>query len=86
MAVGQARLDADGWLPASGMAGKSGSAVAPNLLGAEPADHRERRADRRQHRSGQLDDIAPGTAFSDLPDDWECPICGAGKEDFVKED
>jgi rubredoxin len=26
--------------------------------------------------------IAPGTAFEDLPDDWVCPICGAGKEDF----
>ena len=26
--------------------------------------------------------IAPGTAFEDLPDDWECPLCGAGKEEF----
>lgn len=26
--------------------------------------------------------IAPGTAFEDLPDDWVCPICGVGKEDF----
>ena len=26
--------------------------------------------------------IAAGTAFEDLPDDWECPICGAGKEEF----
>lgn len=26
--------------------------------------------------------IAPGTVFEDLPDDWVCPICGAGKEDF----
>jgi len=26
--------------------------------------------------------IAPGTAFEDLPDDWMCPVCGAGKEDF----
>ncbi len=31
-------------------------------------------------------DIDPGTAFEDLPDDWECPICGAPKDDFVKED
>ncbi len=30
-------------------------------------------------------DIDPGTAFEDLPDDWECPVCGVGKEDFVKE-
>jgi rubredoxin len=26
--------------------------------------------------------IAPGTSFEDLPDDWTCPDCGAGKEDF----
>lgn len=23
--------------------------------------------------------------FEELPADWTCPICGAGKEDFVKE-
>jgi rubredoxin len=26
--------------------------------------------------------IEPGTAFGDLPDDYECPECGAGKDDF----
>ena len=26
--------------------------------------------------------IEPGTAFEDLPDDWACPECGAGKADF----
>ena len=26
--------------------------------------------------------IEPGTPFEDLPDDWLCPECGAGKEDF----
>lgn len=26
--------------------------------------------------------IAPGTAFSDLPEDWVCPMCGALKNDF----
>jgi len=26
--------------------------------------------------------IAPGTAFEDIPDDWVCPECGVGKEDF----
>jgi rubredoxin len=30
--------------------------------------------------------IAPGTAFEDLPDDWVCPDCGLGKEEFVKID
>jgi len=29
--------------------------------------------------------IEPGTKFEDLPDDWVCPLCGAGKEDFKKE-
>lgn len=28
--------------------------------------------------------IAPGTPFEELPDDWICPICGLGKEVFVK--
>ncbi len=27
--------------------------------------------------------IAPGTPFEDLPEDWVCPLCGAGKEDFT---
>ena len=26
--------------------------------------------------------IEPGTAFEDIPEDWECPDCGVGKEDF----
>lgn len=26
--------------------------------------------------------IPPGTSFDDLPDDWVCPDCGVGKEDF----
>ncbi|WP_321519532.1 rubredoxin [uncultured Bacteroides sp.] len=26
--------------------------------------------------------IEPGTAFEDLPDNWTCPNCGVGKEDF----
>jgi rubredoxin len=26
--------------------------------------------------------IKPGTPFSELPDDWVCPLCGAYKEDF----
>jgi rubredoxin len=27
-------------------------------------------------------DIAPGTKFEDIPDDWVCPECGVSKEDF----
>ncbi len=26
--------------------------------------------------------IKAGTSFDDLPDDWVCPLCGVGKEDF----
>ena len=26
--------------------------------------------------------IAPGTRWEDIPDYWECPDCGAGKDDF----
>jgi len=26
--------------------------------------------------------IEPGTAFADLPDDWVCPECGVGKDMF----
>lgn len=31
-------------------------------------------------------DIAPGTAFEDLPDDWTCPLCGVGKDEFKPEE
>jgi rubredoxin len=27
--------------------------------------------------------IPPNTAFEDLPADWVCPICGAGKDQFT---
>jgi len=26
--------------------------------------------------------IPPGTQWDKVPDDWKCPDCGAGKEDF----
>lgn len=28
------------------------------------------------------DGFPPGTRFSDIPNDWMCPDCGVGKEDF----
>ena len=35
---------------------------------------------------GDLDSgIEPGTKFSDIPDDWTCPICGLGKDAFSAE-
>ncbi|HMK54299.1 MAG TPA: rubredoxin [Methanobacteriaceae archaeon] len=27
--------------------------------------------------------IDPGTTFEDLPDEWLCPLCGVGKDQFV---
>jgi len=30
-------------------------------------------------------DVAAGTKWEDVPEDWECPVCGAAKEDFEKE-
>ena len=27
-------------------------------------------------------DIAPGTEFEDLPEDWVCPLCNADKSEF----
>jgi rubredoxin len=29
--------------------------------------------------------IEPGTRFEDLPEDWVCPLCGAPKSEFVKQ-
>ena len=26
--------------------------------------------------------IAAGTAFEDLPEDWTCPLCSVGKDEF----
>ena len=28
--------------------------------------------------------ISGGTAFENLPEDWTCPECGAGKDEFTK--
>jgi rubredoxin len=29
--------------------------------------------------------IQPGTAFSDLPSNWRCPVCRASKDSFTEE-
>ncbi|KYK24869.1 High molecular weight rubredoxin [Thermoplasmatales archaeon SG8-52-4] len=29
--------------------------------------------------------VPPGTKFEDVPSNWVCPVCGAGKKDFRKE-
>ena len=30
--------------------------------------------------------VEPGTEFANLPEDWVCPICGAGKDEFEEID
>ncbi len=30
--------------------------------------------------------IMPGTKFDNLPEDFVCPLCGVGKEEFTKEE
>ena len=36
--------------------------------------------------AGDIDSgIAPGTKWEDVPDDWVCPICGAGKSEFEEQ-
>jgi len=29
--------------------------------------------------------VAPGTAWEDVPEDWECPVCYLGKDEFDPE-
>ena len=29
--------------------------------------------------------VVPGTEFDKIPDDWVCPVCGATKESFSKQ-
>ncbi len=30
--------------------------------------------------------IAPGTNWEDLPDDFTCPLCSVGKDDFTAQE
>lgn len=32
------------------------------------------------------DDAAEEVPFENLPEDWTCPLCGAGKDDFTAEE
>lgn len=29
--------------------------------------------------------VEPGTPFESIPDEWVCPLCGAGKDEFELE-
>lgn len=32
---------------------------------------------------GDVDNgVQPGTAWEDVPEDWLCPLCGVGKDEF----
>ena len=36
---------------------------------------------------GDVDNGVPaGTSFEDVPEDWVCPLCAVGKEEFEKEE
>ena len=36
---------------------------------------------------GDVDNgLEPGVKFEDLPEDFVCPLCGVGKDDFSKVD
>ena len=30
----------------------------------------------------EYDEDAEGVNFADLPEDWVCPLCGVGKDEF----
>jgi len=36
-----------------------------------------------EEKGDTLANALPGTKFSELPDDWTCPVCGAPKSEFV---
>ena len=33
-------------------------------------------------KGDSMNDIPPGTAFDDLPDNWVCPLCYASRDSF----
>jgi len=73
------------------------AARMPDLLTAPPAATKEQSQPRNIDASYECDvcnyiydpevgdpdgGIAPGTPWESVPDDWVCPVCGAGKADF----
>ncbi len=30
--------------------------------------------------------VAPGTPWEEVPEDWVCPLCGVGKDQFSPEE
>ena len=40
-----------------------------------------------EEKDGDPDNgVAPGTSWENVPEDWICPLCGVGKEDFSKDE
>jgi rubredoxin len=37
-----------------------------------------------QAEGDSISGIEPGIPFTDLPEDYLCPICGAGKDEFLE--
>ena len=38
-----------------------------------------------EERGCPEEEIAPGTAWENIPDDFICPLCGVGKDEFYME-
>ena len=38
-----------------------------------------------EEKGSPENNIPAGTLFSDLPEDFVCPLCGVGKDDFSEE-
>lgn len=38
-----------------------------------------------EERGCPEEEIAPGTAWENIPDDFVCPLCGVGKDEFDTE-
>jgi rubredoxin len=36
----------------------------------------------REEKGHRESGVEPGTPFQDLPEDWTCPLCGVGKDQF----
>lgn len=76
---------------------KRGAAPLKPTPAVEPSDEKKAESEAKEMRKyecaicgyvydpavGDPDSgIAPGTPFEDIPEDWVCPICGAGKDQF----
>jgi rubredoxin len=62
--------------------------LARELVGASENDEKEEKSVKYvcEICGYEYDEDAEGTKFEDLPEDWTCPLCGVGKENFKKEE